>query len=275
MNKVKQILSVRTIVLIAAAALAFVLAFTGTARAALTYFSADYAAEFALSELEVSLLEKGEGMTEAKDVSGGELLTWFKNSNDYSGPVASYDNDSGEFTIGGYPDSSKDNNFTHKLGYGYTEELSAQNTGDYDEYVRVVIEKSWKDSSGKKDTTLNPSLIDLNIVGEGTDWVRDPNLETDEQIVLYSKRPLSPGEVRAFVDTLTLKPELTEEPNVEVTESEEDSVKVTKTTYTYNDKSFSIRAEVDAVQTHNAAKAINSAWGIDPSIIDPSLTLEA
>ena len=36
--------------------------------------------------------------------------------------------------------------------------------------------------------------------------------------------------------------------------------------YAYDGYSFSLEAEVDAVQTHNAADAIKSAWGVDVAV---------
>ena len=35
--------------------------------------------------------------------------------------------------------------------------------------------------------------------------------------------------------------------------------------YEYDGYSFQVSAEVDAVQTHNAADAVKSAWGVDIS----------
>ena len=38
------------------------------------------------------------------------------------------------------------------------------------------------------------------------------------------------------------------------------------TEFAYDGYRFNIKAEADAVQTHNAADAIRSAWGVDVSI---------
>ena len=36
--------------------------------------------------------------------------------------------------------------------------------------------------------------------------------------------------------------------------------------YKYDGYSFNLEAEVNAVQTHNAAEAIKSAWGVDVNV---------
>ena len=52
------------------------------------------------------------------------------------------------------------------LGKEYNEELSVQNSGTIETYVRVILNKSWSKGEGEnalKDTTLSPELIDLNL----------------------------------------------------------------------------------------------------------------
>ena len=50
--------------------------------------------------------------------------------------------------------------------------------------------------------------------------------------------------------------------------------KIITYTYEYDGYTAHIDAEVDAVQTHNAADAIKSAWGVDVTISgDGSLSL--
>ena len=49
--------------------------------------------------------------------------------------------------------------------------------------------------------------------------------------------------------------------------------KTIKYQYTYNGYTFTLDAEVDAVQTHNAKDAIKSAWGIDVSVNDDETEL--
>ena len=45
-----------------------------------------------------------------------------------------------------------------------------------------------------------------------------------------------------------------------------DGYTVITTKYDYDGKKFVVKAEVNAVQTHNAADAIKSAWGVNVSV---------
>ena len=58
-----------------------------------------------------------------------------------------------------------------------------------------------------------------------------------------------------------------------VTQTEDGNKTEIVTSYDYNGITFHIDMEVDAVQEHNAAAAIRSAWGVDASklgiVIDP------
>ena len=229
-----------TTVLLAAAAVLLVTSAVGSTRAALTYYSDNYVAEVNVHEIGVSLIENGEevvatsyGQTDDNEASyKGELLTGLE-----------------EFT----------------LGKKYEEKLAVGNNGTIDSYVRVILTKSWVDAEGKKDTTLDPALIELNIL-EANGWVVDDEASTAERTVLYYTNVLGVGETTpAFTDTL------------KVNENISTKVYETKTTdangyttityeYAYDGYTFFVEAEVDAVQTHNAADAIKSAWGVDVTV---------
>ena len=58
------------------------------------------------------------------------------------------------------------------------------NDGNYELYTRVTIYKTWKDAP-----SLKAEMITLT---EGSDWIKKEI--DDEQIVLYYKKPLAPGE---------------------------------------------------------------------------------
>jgi hypothetical protein len=150
---------------------------------------------------------------------------------------------------------------TFQIGKTYEEEISAANNGSYDEYVRMIITKSWKDvdqdGNAKKDTSLAPSLIELEV---SENWIEDKSAGTDEQAVYYYTKPLAPGEAVALVKSLRVAEDVTS------VVSAADTKGTITTTYDYDGKSFSIDAEVDAVQTHNAEDAIYGAWGVKVSI---------
>ena len=158
------------------------------------------------------------------------------------------------------------------LGKKYDEAISVANTGSIDSYVRVILTKSWKDAEGVKDTTLSPELIDLNLL-EGSGWIVDESASTKERTVLYYTGIVPAGaETSVLSDTLRIDPSI----GTKVIETVKEDANGTTITYVheYDGYSFAIDAEADAVQTHNAADAIKSAWGVDVNIsADGTLSL--
>ena len=208
----------------------------GGARAALTYFSDDYAANIQLHEIGVTLVENGAPVE-------GELL---------KGLLAE-----GEEL---------------KLGTAYQEQLNVYNSGVINEYVRVSIHKYWVDSEGEKIRTLSPELIGLNLVNLGTDWLIDQEASTRERTVLYYNKLLaSQSETPLFADKLTIDGSIADR----VGETRETSGGYTTitVTYEYDGARFCIEAKVDGVQEHNAQDAIWSAWGRRVTIDNGVLSL--
>lgn len=144
-------------------------------------------------------------------------------------------------------------------GKKYEEKISVQNNGNIDTFVRVVLTKSWQDKAGQKDTALSPDFIELNITGNG--WEQANVESSPERIVLYYTQALAPGETA---------PELSDTIRIDNVIAEKVTKKVDGNTiryvYDYNGYSFSLDAEVHAVQTHNAKEAIKSAWGVDVNV---------
>ena len=137
------------------------------------------------------------------------------------------------------------------LGKKYDEVLKVRNSGTIDSYVRVILYKNWTKDGEKADTELSPDLIELNLTGNG--WIVDEDASTAERTVLYYTRVLPSGqETRTTADGWT----------------------TVTTEFAYDGYRFNIKVEADAVQTHNAAEAVKSAWGVDVSIgADGSLSL--
>lgn len=236
--------------LLSASAVLLLLSTVGSTRAALTYYSENYAVEVTVSSIGVSLLENGEMVSyrnydkDKWNEGGGELLAHMLEEGEELTP-----------------------------GKSYEEVLAVANSGAIDSYVRVILNKSWLDSEGKVDTTLSPDLVDLNLqLGNG--WIEDEAASTSERTVLYYTGILPSGQsTPAFSDTLKVNPEITAKVTEEITTDAKGYQTIT-TTYTYDDYRFQLDAEVDAVQTHNAQDAIKSAWGIDVDIAaDGSLSL--
>ncbi len=238
MKKLKKMIAspVTTIAAFAVAAGLLLFSSVGGARAALTYFSDDYAANIQLHEIGVTLVENGAPVE-------GELL---------KGLLAE-----GEEL---------------KLGTAYQEQLNVYNSGVINEYVRVSIHKYWVDSEGEKIRTLSPELIGLNLVNLGTDWLIDQEASTRERTVLYYNKLLaSQSETPLFADKLTIDGSIADR----VGETRETSGGYTTitVTYEYDGARFCIEAKVDGVQEHNAQDAIWSAWGRRVTIDNGVLSL--
>ena len=225
------------LVLLAISATLLVASTVGSTRAALTYYSENFSAEVTVSNIGVTLLENGEAVGHRNYVSGG---AW-------------------DETAGVLLENMLEEDEKLALGKDYEEKLSVQNSGAIDNYVRVTLRKSWQDEEGKK-TNLSPELIELDIL-EGNGWVIDDSASTEERIVLYYTSILPVGaETPAFTEAISINPII----GTKVVKTVEGSVVTYE--HEYNGYKFVVEADVDAVQTHNAADAIKSAWGVDVAV---------
>lgn len=216
-----------TLILLALAVILLAGSALGSTRAALSYYSDNYTANLAVSEIGVALVENGE-------ITNDKLLANMVGKDEKVIP-----------------------------GREYKEELTVRNTGEIDQYVRVSIAKSWM-KDGQKVTSLSPDLIILGLTGNG--WLEDPNASTEERTVLYYSRPLASGEeAQIFADTIKIDGAVASKASKETVKSENGYTTVT-TTYRYDGVTFNLEAQVDAVQTHNAQDAIKSAWGVDVNV---------
>ena len=157
------------------------------------------------------------------------------------------------------------------IGKKYDEVLSVRNTGTIDEYVRVRLYKSWQYADGTKETALSPDLIKVNLPGNG--WIEDAGDSTEERTVLYYPNILRSGEeTPAFADSVRIDSAIMTK--VKESRTEENGVITITQEFSYNGVNFYLKAEVDAVQTHNAQDAIKSAWGVDVNVAsDGTLSL--
>ena len=165
-----------------------------------------------------------------------------------------------------------DDDGTPKLGKRYEETLCVKNSGNIDDFVRVILYRWWSDEDGTKRQDLDPSLIRITPLTENG-WVLDERVSTPERIVLYYTRSLAPGETSTpFLDGLILDPSI----GTLVAHSSERSAagETVYTTYLYDGAVFHLEAEVDAVQTHNGEDAIRSAWGVDVTVSGDTLALK-
>jgi hypothetical protein len=229
----------------------------GGARAALTYYSETYSSRLQMYDIGVTLNENGSAVS-WRDYNSGSDGDWSQSS----GVLLSNMLAEGESLA---------------LGKSYPEAISVTNSGTIDEYVRVSLYKYWLDANGDKMQQLSPELIDLNLLcdqtGYANGWLLDESSSTAERTVLYYDQILPAGATTVpLSDTLTVDGMVASKVTQETTT--ENGYTTITTTYDYDGVQFQIEACVDAVQTHNAADAIWSAWGRRVSVNDGTLALQ-
>ncbi len=165
-------------------------------------------------------------------------------------------------------------------GRNYDKGIRVQNNAA-DAYVRVVVQKYWKDAKGNKTNEIEPTEIMLlnggkDITGSswtsGGGWIRSADESTPETDVYYYSSMLESG---ATSEPLFTAVRVGENVLADFSTKEE-KVDDTHTNityeYTFNGYSLCISAEAQAVQTHSAVKAMKSLWGVDVSLSGSSIT---
>lgn len=234
-------------ILLAAAVLLLGASGIGSGNAALTYFSENYTAQVSMNEIGVTLTETSASGT--KEIS----------SRDYAGSGDQWEETKGALL----EDMLEETDGKLIPGRKYTEALAVTNSGEIDSYVRVSIYKYWTKEDGSREQELAPALIDLDLTGNG--WILDQAASTEERTVLYWPQILPVGaSTAAFSDTIAIDSSITSKVTTET--KTEGGVTTTTTTFNYDGVEFHLEVDVDAVQTHNAADAIKSAWGVDVNV---------
>lgn len=274
-------LSKRTLALLAATALLFGGGSYAGTRAALTYFSNDYTAEFSLDHLHVHLIENGKDVCHGEndiytvhrgDSNDGSMAEDAKKKEKYRGNLVEY--------LGYKNDTHKGDTAAYKIGTPgkvepgrtYKEEISAENGSNINQYVRLTVRKYWV-KGGKKDTTLSPELIKLTYNGEAYNtaaWKLNSKESTRETQTFYLKKMLPGNDEQRrsplLFNELTIDESVLDKDNVTRTESTTKDGNKTITTYTYSydydGYTFYIEADVQAIQTHNVNDAISALWGV-------------
>lgn len=246
----------------------------GGARAALTYYSEDYISTMQLHELGVSLYENGSA------VATGSLNTPAGQANGTDALLQT-------LKLGG---SVVPDNQPIRLNVRYDEELRVHNPTDtasegeqnITQYVRVTIYRYWTQGNGEKSDgfKLDPSYIQLWLgdtrlpcggnadAFRANDWIEDKDARTDERVVLYYTQPVAPGaSTKPFADHFSI-----DSAAGLVVEQTTGNNNIITTTYLYDDAEFHLEVKVDAVQDHNAADAILSAWGRTASFDGTTIT---
>ena len=149
-----------------------------------------------------------------------------------------------------------------KAGKEYARPVSVTNTGNIDEYVRLVLYKYWCDAKGNKTTVFDTDLIELGYAGGWTKDSSAPASYDEREIWYYTAGPLTPGQSVPFLSTLTINDD------IYVLVTQETVGNKIITTYAYDGAIFCVEIEADGVQTHNAQDAIKSAWGKSVTVTD-------
>lgn len=224
----------------------------GGARAALTYYSETYASRVQMYNIGVTLLENGNKISWRDYNSAGDG-TW----NEATGTLLSNMVPEGE---------------QFKIGKKYQEELSVQNSGTINQFVRVTLYRYWLDKDGNKMRDLTPAMMNVNLVNLNTDWLVDEEASTTERTVLYYNKVLNVGMTTPnFTDSLRIDNMVATK--VTQTSKTENGFTTITTVYDYDGVQFCLEAKVDAVQEHNAEDAIWSAWGRKVTITNGVLSL--
>lgn len=216
-----------TLAAFAAAAVLLLLSSAGGARAALTYYSDNHETQIETQYIGVSLVEKD-----------GNTVGSTRSASDQDGR--------GTLALPAIAaEGTAEKPGKAKVGKTYAEELSVNNSGQIDQYVRVTIYKHWE-KGGAKQTDLYPSYIELDYA---PGWAVDDSASTQERTVLYyTGGPVASGASVPVVNSIRINPAVS-------------AIVKADGTYSYQGCEFKIEVEVDAVQTHNAQDAILSAWG--------------
>lgn len=261
MKQLRRLLSSPAVTVGAFALAACLLAFStiGGTRAALTYYSENYVSTVQMHELGVSLVENGAVVATGNAVTSARAAREGEQMSALLGTLILEQSGAAE------PASEP-----FKLGAVYREQLAVHNpknngadaaagAANITQYVRVTIRRYWVKPNGAggwtKAPELDPDLIELGLA-EGNGWVEDADARTRERTVLYYTRPLAPDETTpVFSRTLRI------DPSVSATVSRTENGGTVTDTYIYDGAAFQLEVRVDAVQDHNAADAILSAWG--------------
>lgn len=250
--KKKKSFKMNPVFLLVAAAILLMTSAVGSTQAALTYYSETYTAGTTLSRIGVTLVENDQDVSWRDYIEEGE---WREHSGTLLNNLLSTDEEL-------------------VLGKSYDEVLKVRNTGEIDTYVRVILTKSWQDDQGVKNPMLSPDMIDLNIVTGENGWVTDDASTTPERMVLYYTKALPIGETTpAFTDTLRIDPAIGTKVT-EYVETKTENGREYKTIvyeFDYDGYTFVIRADIDAVQTHNVVAAVKSAWGVDVAVSEDGI----
>ena len=233
--------------LLAVAAVLLVGSTVGSTQAALVYYSENYSAEVTVSNIGISLVENEEVINYRNYIDDGK---WDKKTD--SAILMEDMIKEGEKLV---------------PGKVYDEELKVANSGAIDSYIRVILSKYWVDPEGNRTTDADPAYIQLT--PGSSKWLKDADASNEEREIYYCSEVVAVEETtEALITKLTIDPKVAKE-LIQTTNGNN----IITYEYKYDGYTFVVEAEAQAVQTHNAEDAIKSAWGVDVTITDGSLSI--
>lgn len=254
-------LSKRTLALLAAAVVLLGgSGFTGT-RAALNVIGPNYDATIATNAIDVAITEQVGGK--------GDVTTIDKTTKDKPG----------ELTLTADTDLA--------IGKVYADNVAVKNMTGTPEFVRVIVRKYWtKDGVEKTELTqkLAPEWIELNVADSSKWIVKDSATKNNEYSVYYLKNALAANASEVLFDGFRINEKVKTEGkkimiNGEGDYATDEAAKaaakpgdVITYSYTYDGCTFNVEVEAQSVQTHNAADAIKSVWGVTATVSGETIT---
>lgn len=243
MKKKLLTFGIPALAMFAAAAVLLAGGMVGSTRAALSYYSENYLSDIEVQSIGITLTEDENDIAH-RNYTGAGTDGWTT----VDGTLLS-----------GVKEKIKEGSF--QIGKKYGESLAVKNSGVIPVYVRAVVYRYWTNAEGKKQPTLNPAYIDLGFTGGK--WVKDEKESTEERSVWYYTLPVEAGApTENFVDSIRIDPVVNSKVSVNDTSE-----------YVYNDMTFQLEVEVDAVQAEYGEDAIKSAWGCENVSISGDGTL--
>ena len=157
-------------------------------------------------------------------------------------------------------------------GKTYDAKVGVKNTGSADEYVRVVVHKYWLKENEKgekvKSLALAPSYIEPIAASNWKAVKGASEGKETETMIYYYQGELGENTSAPLFTGIRINEKVLTNGRVEAKQSTtEGGVTVINYIYEYDGLTFVVEAEAQAVQTHNADKAIKSVWGVNPSVV--------
>ncbi len=257
LSKLKVVLLLATLVMLIAGSVL-------STKAVLTYFSEDYISDFELDHLQVHLIENGVDVCHNKN-DDDTVHSTYTNKKKYKGNLVEYlgyTNKEHYKDVAGYKIGTPGR---VEPGKTYKEEISAKNGQNINQYVRLTVRKYWV-KDGKKNTKLSPSMIKLTYNGSAYNkaaWQKNTKEHTEESDTYYLSKMLPKKKASDLLfNELTIDGSVADKAHMTKHEKKEGNKTVITYTYDYNDYTFYIEANVQAIQTHNVNDAIGSLWGV-------------